>query len=295
MAKDQVERRQAAREKARQIAQAQANREKRAKTILWSGIGVVVVAVIAVIVVLIVQSSRPAVGPVSMVNGGVTLTKGDDGAVAVAHPSDKENVPEGLPAYDTGKQKDDAAHVDVYMDFQCPACKNFEDANGASLAKLMESGDITVTYHPVSILDGASGGNKFSTRAANAFMCVADAKNDDKLVGVLQGIFAQQPEEGGNGMEDDQLLDILKKAEVDLDAKTTALEEQPSVRDCVTNTSFEKYVQQSTKVAQDKDLHGTPRIQVNGKDIEPKVWSNPQAFGRTLLEETGQIGGEKKN
>ena len=88
MAKDQVERRQAAREKARQIAQAQANREKRAKTILWSGIAVVVIAVIAVIVVLIVQSSRPAVGPVSMVNGGVTLAKGDSGNTVVAHPSD---------------------------------------------------------------------------------------------------------------------------------------------------------------------------------------------------------------
>ncbi len=293
MAKDQVERRQAAREKARQIAQAQANREKRAKTILWSGIAVVVIAVIAVIVVLIVQSSRPAVGPVSMVNGGVTLAKGDSGNTVVAHPSDKENVPEGLPAYDSGKQKDDAAHVDVYLDFQCPACKNFEDSNGAALSKLMESGDITVTYHPVSILDGASGGNKFSTRAANAFMCAADAKNDGALMDVLQGIFAQQPEEGGNGMEDDQLLGILEQAGVDLDAKTTALEEQPSVRDCVTNTSFEKYVQQSTKTAQDRDLEGTPRIQVNGKDVEPKVWANPQAFGRTLLEATGQIGGKK--
>lgn len=293
MAKDQVERRQAAREKARQIAQAQANREKRAKTILWSGIAVVVIAVIAVIVVLIVQSSRPAGGPVSMVNGGVTLAKGDSGNTVVAHPSDKENVPEGLPAYDSGKQKDDAAHVDVYLDFQCPACKNFEDSNGAALSKLMESGDITVTYHPVSILDGASGGNKFSTRAANAFMCAADAKNDGALMDVLQGIFAQQPEEGGNGMEDDQLLGILEQAGVDLDAKTTALEEQPSVRDCVTNTSFEKYVQQSTKTAQDRDLEGTPRIQVNGKDVEPKVWANPQAFGRTLLEATGQIGGKK--
>lgn len=295
MAKDQVERRQAAREKARQIAQAQANREKRAKTILWSGIAVVVVAVIAVIVVLIVQSSRPAVGPAAMVNGGVTLTQGEKGTTVVAHPTDKENVPDGLPAYDTGKQKDNAAHVDVYLDFQCPACKNFEDTNGAALTKLMESGDITVTYHPVSILDGASGGNKFSTRATNAFMCAADAENDDKLVDVIQNIFAQQPEEGGSGMEDDQLLSTLEEAGVDLDAKTTSLEEQPTVRDCVTNVSFDKYVQQATKTAQDRDLQGTPRIQVNGEDVEPKVWANPQSFGRTLLEATGQIGGDKKN
>lgn len=294
MAKDQVDRRQAAREKARQVAQAQAKREKRAKTILWSGIGVVVVAVIAVIATLIVQSSRPAPGPVAMVNGGVTLAKSGKGVVAVAHPTDKENVPADLPAYDTGEQKSDAAHVDVFLDFQCPACKNFEDTNGGSLAKLLESGDITVTYHPIAILDGASGGNKYSTRSANAVMCAADAKNDDKLVGLFQSLFAQQPEEGGNGMEDDQLFDIMKSAGIDLDAKTSSLEENVSVRDCVTNKSFEKYVQKTTQLAQDRGLTATPRIMLNGDELDSKVWANPQTFGQKLLEATGQIKPQKQ-
>lgn len=291
MAKNPADRRNAAREKARQIAQAQAQREKRAKTILWSGIGVVVVAVIAVIVVLVMQSMRPVVSPTTMVNGGLTLVKSEQGLNAVAGPDAGDNVSETLPAYDSGQQKDSAAVLEIYLDFQCPVCKSFEDTNGDAVQKLVNQGDLAVTYHPISILDGASGGNEYSTRSANAFMCAADAQQDDKLFAFTTALYEQQPPEGGSGMEDDQLIGIMESSGIDLDAKTTSLEGTPSVRDCVTNVDFERYVKAQTQEALDSGVQGTPQVKVNGQQIESDVWTDPQAFGQVLLKESGQIDG----
>lgn len=62
MAKDNSaeQKRNRARENARQIAAAQAKKEKTAKVILYSGIGVVVVAVAVIVTLLVVQSAKPA-------------------------------------------------------------------------------------------------------------------------------------------------------------------------------------------------------------------------------------------
>lgn len=289
MAKNSVDRRNAAREKARQIAQAQAAREKRAKTILWSGVGVVVLAVVAVVVLLVVQSMRPAVAPSTFANGGITLTKADQGTTVVAGPDVSGDAANGLPAYNTGQQSDKAAHVDVYLDFQCPICKSFEDTNGDAVTKLLDQGDATVTYHPVSILDSMSGGNKYSTRAANAFMCAADAGQSDKLIDFMQTLFTNQPAEGGSGMTDDQLLGFMTSSGIDVNAKTKSVENQPTIQQCVADVNFEKYVGKMTQEALDNGLVGTPRILVNGNEIDSTVWSDEAQFGQKLLEASGQI------
>ncbi|MBR7503396.1 hypothetical protein KCW65_25275, partial [Mycobacterium tuberculosis] len=83
-----AEKRNRARENARQIAAAQAKKEKTAKIILYSGIGVVVVAVAVIVTLLVVQSARPANPPANYVAGGVSLAKGG----TVVQPM---NMPEG--------------------------------------------------------------------------------------------------------------------------------------------------------------------------------------------------------
>ena len=71
-------RRNQARENARQIAAAQAKKEKTAKTILYVGIGVVVVVVAAVVGVLIFQQSKPGITPANYVANGVSMAKDGD-------------------------------------------------------------------------------------------------------------------------------------------------------------------------------------------------------------------------
>src|SRR5665647_3265056 len=67
-----------------------------------------------------------------------------------------------------------AVVVSVYVDYMCPYCGQFEQVNGPILDQLRGEGTIVVEYHPVSILDEASLGTAYSTRAAAAAALVAD-------------------------------------------------------------------------------------------------------------------------
>jgi len=57
--------------------------------------------------------------------------------------------------------------VDAYIDFLCPYCREFDLASAPTLAGLVAGGRITLAYHPMNFLDGAST-TRYSTRAAAA-------------------------------------------------------------------------------------------------------------------------------
>lgn len=285
------DRRRAAREKARQIAQAQAKREKTAKIVLFSGIGAVVLAVIVVVVILLVQAARPAPGPNAYSQGGITLVKDGSGFKPVAAKgASGDDVPDGLAAYSDSGLSDKAAVVKVYMDFQCPSCKSFEEANGSTLKKLAGEGKIAVDYQPVAILDSQSQGNQYSTRAANLAACVADSGQGGKFFDFTKAMFDGQPEEQSNGLDDDAMLANAKKGGVDVHAKI-AQDSSKTVADCAREQTFQKYVEKSTKDATSNGLQGTPRVEINGEDVDPSVWGDPTAFATKVLQASGEIQG----
>lgn len=43
--------------------------------------------------------------------------------------------------------------IAVFVDFQCPVCKTFEDQFGPQLEAAAADGRITLEYHPIAILD----------------------------------------------------------------------------------------------------------------------------------------------
>src|SRR3954470_3234699 len=104
-----------------------------------------------------------------------------------------------------------AVIVDAYIDFICPYCKRFEDEHGAALAALVREGAITLVYHPVGFLDRFSSGTRYSTRAAAASGCAADA---GRFEAFKDALFAGQPPEGGTGLSDEELVAIAREARV---------------------------------------------------------------------------------
>ena len=282
------DRRANAREQARQIAAAQAKKEKTVKTVLYTGIAVVVVAVIAVVGTLVWQSSRPVAPPQNMVSGTVAFAAGDDGLQAVQPQGEEEGADvSALPTAAEAGADDGAAVVKVYLDFQCPGCKAFEDANGDTLTRLAEDGSIIFEYEPVAILDRMSGGNEYSTRSSNMISCIADSGQTDLIPEVSLELFAQQPGEGETGMEDDQLLSIAESAGVDLDAAVN-VEDSATVRDCVTNVGFDRYVENSTQNAlNDEGLEGTPYITIDGEPYTGD-WADREAFAADLIRASSQ-------
>lgn len=239
--------------RAARLARAAATREqrerkaKRARIRNLSAIGVVVVLAIVAGVVLATRNS-----------------------------SDTAAAPAGLTAGQGIKVGSGPVDITVWEDFQCPACKSLEDTAGADLTKVAAAGGgATVTYIPISILDRQSNGNEYSTRAANAAYCAPA----DKRKAFHDKLYANQPEEGTNGMPDDRLIALAGEAGV------TGTE----FADCVKNRSHADFVASQTALFGEtmekaKAQAATPGVFVNGKWVSGQ-WSAAGFFPAIVAQE----------
>ncbi|MBD1543861.1 thioredoxin domain-containing protein [Arthrobacter sp. IA7] len=255
-----------AREKAREIREAQLKKDKRNKLLIGWGIVVAVVAILAV-VALVVTSSLKNNAPVAdqgptpsngNVHGGITLLKGtevaktDAASVNVADiPSPAASAPATVKAPGAEAEKGKPVKVVLYIDFICPVCKNFEATYNETLTKLRDEGKITVEYRALGFLDTRSTTN-YSSRAANAAACVVN-ESPEKYSAFVDTLFANQPAEGGAGLSDDE----LKKLATDVGAK--------SIDSCVENKTYRPWVKYATQEAAAIGVSGTPTVLVDGK------------------------------
>ncbi|WP_395401668.1 DsbA family protein [Arthrobacter sp. UC242_113] len=255
-----------AREKAREIREAQLKKDKRNKLLIGWGIVVAVVAILAV-VALVVSTSLKNNAPVAdqgptpangNVHGGITLLKGnevaktDAASVNVADiPSPAASAPATVTAPGAEAEKGKPVKVVLYIDFICPVCKNFEATYNETMTKLRDEGKITVEYRALGFLDTRSTTN-YSSRAANAAACVVN-ESPEKYAAFVDTLFANQPAEGGAGLSDDE----LKKLATDVGAK--------SIDSCVENKTYRPWVKYATQEAAAIGVSGTPTVLVDGK------------------------------
>jgi protein-disulfide isomerase len=278
------QRREAARDKARALREAQKKKDRRNKYLLQGGIALAVLAIIAVVVIVITSTVRaPAPGPLNMASDGAVITKGLDTVRTPAVKSGADPIPSASDS------SGDVFDIRVYVDFLCPVCGAFETANAPQIKKLVESGVATLEIHPISILDRQSMGTQYSTRAANAFACVANY-SPDSAFDYSATLFENQPEEATEGLTNQQLIDLAKKAKV---AK------QDSVAKCINDTKFKNWVAASTARAlsgpipnSDIDkVAGTPTVLVNGQSYKYTTDANgafdPEEFSNFLLKVAG--------
>jgi len=146
--------------------------------------------------------------------------------------------------------------VAIYEDFQCPTCANFESTNREQLADWVADGDVQVQYRPVAFLDSYSTDN-YSTRATNAAGAVVNADPDvfQKFHDLL---FENQPEEGGAGLSDDELIDYAVQAGASEDDVRTAVEDQ----------TYAAWAAQITEDASTAEVAHTPTVLVNGTALD---------------------------
>ena len=142
--------------------------------------------------------------------------------------------------------------VDVFVDFMCPVCGDFEDAYGEQLQSAAASDDITLNIHPISILDRYSQNTKYSTRAAGAAYCVAE-NAPDSFLDFFNFMFANQPAENTPGYTDDELIAYAEQAGAGAAA------------DCITDGTYMNFVRDQTS---QHEIQGTPTVEINGERIE---------------------------
>lgn len=131
----------------------------------------------------------------------------------------------------------EGAHaVDVYLDFHCPVCAQFDELYVPVIDDAVTQGVATLRVHPVAVLDRASGGAEYSTRAANAAYCVAVADADAVLPFVSE-LMTHQPD-SGTALTDANLI----RAAANVGAT--------GVDDCVTERTYAAFVADTTARAQ---------------------------------------------
>ncbi|MEU6696318.1 thioredoxin domain-containing protein [Pseudonocardia sp. NPDC046786] len=156
-----------------------------------------------------------------------------------------QGVPTGNP--------DAPTKIDVYLDFQCPACKQFEEMSGSTLDELRNNGQAEIIYHPIAILDRAST-DRYSSRSAAASGCAADAGVFPEFEKLL---YANQPTEGGPGLTTEQLGQLGEQAGAG-----------PEFTQCVEDERYETWAQGITQQAFQADVQSTPTVRVNGQPLE---------------------------
>jgi protein-disulfide isomerase len=150
--------------------------------------------------------------------------------------------------------------VDIYEDYLCPYCERLESAYKDQITTALNAGQIKVNYHAISILDRASSPAGYSTRAANAAICAADA-------GIFPAyhaqLYADQPSEGSAGFSIQELTD-----------KGTALGANAQFAQCVTAQANTGLIESATNTAaatpalQSNGNFGTPTVAIGGQKID---------------------------
>lgn len=243
-----------AQSRARQVAaQRLAAQRRKQRIVSFSIVAVVVIAVLAVVGVVSVtvfnQVNKPK-APLAAPKGGT-----NDG-IYVGPASAK-------------------ATVDLYIDFMCPICNQFEQTTGPTLDKMVQASQIRIYYHPVAYLDRASQGTNYSTRASGAAACAADAGVFDKYRSVL---YQNQPQENTPGLTNAQLIQYGTQAGV----KDTAAFEK-----CVNDGKYSTWTATLTEAASKGGVGGTPTVKVNGtvvggKDTVPNTQQVTDAINKVL-------------
>ena len=278
------DRREAAREKSRILREEQKKKDRRSKLFLQGGIILATLVIIAVIALVIVNSIRPAgPGPANMASDGIQISQGD---VALATPALKSG---DTPVANTPDTSTGTLDIQLYVDYLCPICGQFEKTNGDYITSLLDNGGATVEIHPIAILDRLSQGTKYSTRATNAAACVANY-SPNQYYAFHTLLFANQPEENTSGLTDDQLIDLASQAKV---------KKADTITTCIRNQDFKGWVGSSTARALNGPIPnsnidkvtGTPTVIVNGLQYPGSV-SDLAAFQAFVLQAAGDTFNE---
>jgi len=217
----------------------------------------------------------------------IARNSSDTSAVAVPSADPNAPLPAGvLPADDErafgvpypGTASPDAPVLEIWEDFQCPACGAVEMANGAGIESLADAGKIQLVWRPSTFLD-RNLGNNASARATAAFGCAIDAGKGKEFHAT---IFANQPEQEGTGWTDEELIGFggeVGIAGADLETFTQ----------CVTDGTYLGWAANSTEVFYTSNIPGTPLAKVNGVEIPTEILVD-QASLEQLIDEAAAAG-----
>lgn len=225
--------------RAERLAQGARRTSRHSGRLVITVVAAVVVVLVAVSVVVFLQASKrtyidelDSVPAHSDRHGGI-----DVGAAGVAGQVDPD-----LPV------------LDLYVDFMSPASVAFFTANGQDLDAMREAGEITVSYHPVAVVDPGNAGASY--RSAQAAIVAAHYEPDlfAPFVGAILGTQGQE---------------LRSLSDRDLSALGLETGLQQATVDAFTDAMFPGWVEAATnQMRRDTDSQTTPLVRLDGETLE---------------------------
>lgn len=142
----------------------------------------------------------------------------------------------------------DVPVIDIYEDFQCPVCAQFEAAQGDYIESLIADKKATVVYHTLSFLGPES------IAAANAGACAAD---EGKFLDFHKMLYVTQPKENSGAWSNAALAASGPSAGITSQKFTT----------CVNKGKFADWVGNVASEGAKKNVNSTPTVFINGKEL----------------------------
>ena len=148
------------------------------------------------------------------------------------------------------------AVIDVFEDFQCPACQFFsESVEPLIIEYLVVTGKARLVYRNYPFIDGngASNGGE-SDQAANAAMC---ANEQDKFWEMKSIIYANWNGENLGNLNNRRLQAMAGEVGLDMDAFNS----------CFSENRYRDEIQADFDYGQEIGVSGTPSVFVNGQKV----------------------------
>jgi protein-disulfide isomerase len=146
--------------------------------------------------------------------------------------------------------------IDVYVDYQCPACRAFEIINGGYLNEVIAQNKAKVVFHPMTFIGPES------ILAANAAACAAD---ENEFMAMNLALFQDQSAEENSGKwQGDALLNIGKSIGIN----------SAKFETCIKDGSYVNWTGNVATATAKADVNGTPTIFINGKELDRSKENN---------------------
>lgn len=208
----------------------------------------------------IVVGAVVAVVAIVAVVAGVVITesnKKERVGTSTAVPAGAGAMGEGYVANKDVQLVAGAPTLEVFEDFQCPACAQFERAMGPTIKGLADDGKVKLVYHLKTFLD-ANLRTTHSLVMGNAAMCAADA---GKFQAFHDTVFANMPAREGEGWTTAQTAGFADEAGITGAAKDTW-------KTCVEERTYAKYVESTEESSSKAGVNSTPTIKLAGTTLD---------------------------
>lgn len=257
-----AERREAARVKAQALREEQERRERRAKITRRVLIGAgAVVAVGGATGLVVASQMKKSDLPTGTIAEGKANTPGvpeivlSDGAWTYG----KDSGLLGGQGVAIGSVTEGAAVLDVFFDYSCPHCAEFDSLHTDEITKLLDNGEATLVLHPCKIL-----GQDWTDLAMNAMGLVIDKDPDNALAfhnAVFEEYLSIAQKQDASRLTVETLVSVGEKAGVS--GEVTA-----QFKDTITSRAYDAWTKLGTETFQNLGFKGTPTILVRGEQID---------------------------